>query len=119
MIDANGDYTSGKDKGLQNFLSATGLCNPYLERFTTPTWTYQHGSSRIDYVFMDKALTHSLKRIGYLGTHEGEISNHVMAYVDMEQKTMFAGLINRPPPAHSRDILIEQEDKVQDFLQAL
>jgi hypothetical protein len=42
-----------------------------------------------------------------------------MAYVDMEQKTMFAGLINRPPPAHSRDILIEQEDKVQDFLQAL
>ena len=119
MIDANGDYVSGKDKGLQTFLKATGLCDPYLERFPTPTRTYQHGSSRIDYIFMDKALTHSIKRIGYLGTHDGATSDHVLAYVDMEQQTMFAGLIHRPPPAHSREILIEQEDKVQDFLCAL
>ncbi len=100
MIDANGDYSSGKDTGLQSFLSNTGLCDPYLERFTTPTRTYQHRSSRIDYIFMDKALTHSIQRIGYLGTHEGVMSDHVMAYVDMEHETMFAGLIHRPPSSH-------------------
>ena len=115
LIDANGDYQQGKDKGLQHFLDETQLEDPYASRFGH-TRTYIHGSSRLDYIFMDKALLPSIKRIGYLGTHDGAPSDHLMAYVDMEQESMFAGLINRPPVAHSREILIEQEDKVQKFL---
>ena len=118
MIDANGDYTT-KDKGLKNFLHKANLCDPFRDRYKGPTRTYLHGTSRIDYIFMDSALTQSIQRIGYLGTHEGAISDHVMAYVDMDQKSMFAGLIHRPPHVHSREILIEQDDKVQAFLRAL
>lgn len=68
---------------------------------------------------MDPALVQSITAIGYLGTHEGAISDHIMAYVDMDQKEMFAGLINKPPPLQSREIQIEQEDKVQAFLRVL
>ena len=119
LIDANGDYSSGKDSGLKNFLVDTGLSDPYHDRFPETTRTYIHGTTRIDYIFMDPALTHSIQRIGYLGTHEGAISDHVMAYVDMDHRQMFAGVVNRPPMAHSREILIEQEDKVQAFLRTL
>jgi hypothetical protein len=119
MMDANGDYVHGTDKKLSTFLTQTGLCDPYQERFPDPTRTYIYGLSRIDYIFMDRALTHSIRRIGYLASQEGAASDHVMAFVDMDQKSLFAGLINRPPPVHSREILIEQEDKVQDFLRAL
>ncbi len=118
-MDANGDYFHGADKKLLNFLTQTNLSDPYHEKFPAPIRTYIHGSLRIDYIFMDSALTHSILRIGYLASHEGATSDHVMAYVDMDQTSMFAGLINRPPPVHSREILIEQEDKVQAFLRAL
>lgn len=119
MIDANGDYTSGDDTGLKGFIMDAGLSDPYHDRFPEPTRTYIHGTKRIDYIFMDPALTHSVQRIGYLGTHEGAVSDHVMAYVDMDCQRMFAGVVNRPPMAHSREILIEQEDKVQAFLRTL
>lgn len=115
LIDANGDYQQGKDKGLQQFIDETQLDDPYASRFGH-TRTYIHGSSRLDYIFMDKALLPSIRRIGYLGTHEGAPSDHIMAFVDMDHESMFAGLINRPPMAHSREILIEQEDKVNNFL---
>ena len=118
MIDANGDYTDGKDSGLKNFVERAQLCDPYYEKYGHVR-TYLHGTSRLDYIFMDEALTHSIRRIGYLGTHEGAPSDHTMAYVDMDHRQMFAGLINRPPSFHSREILIEQEDKVQAYLQAL
>ncbi len=39
-----------------------------------------------------------------------------MAYVDFDKTSLFHGIINRPLPAHSREILIEQEDKVLEFL---
>jgi hypothetical protein len=68
---------------------------------------------------MDSALTRSVQWIGYLGTHEGAVSDHVMAYVDMDYRQMFAGVVNRPPMAHLREILIKQEDKVQVFLHTL
>jgi hypothetical protein len=119
MIDANGDYTQGHDVKLATFLTRTHLSDPYRDHYPNPIRTYIRGSSRIDYIFMDRALTHSIINIGYLASHEGAESDHVLAYVDMNQQSMFGGLINRPPPAHSREILIEQEDKVQDFLRAL
>ena len=100
MIDANGDYQQGKDKGLQSFLDKSHLVDPYADRFGH-TRTYLHGKLRLDYIFMDPALVQSITAIGYLGTHEGANSDHIMAYVDMDQRSLFAGLINRPPPLRS------------------
>ena len=68
---------------------------------------------------MDNALCPAIRCIGYLGTHEGALSDHVVGYVDFDEQCLFQGVINRPLPAHSREILIEQEDKIQDFLLAL
>ena len=118
MMDANGDYQKGKDTGLSSFLTKTHLVDPYADRFGH-TRTYLHGKSRLDYIFMDPALVKSITAIGYLATHDGAVSDHIMAYVDMDQHSLFAGLINRPPPPQSRDIRIEQEDKVQAFLRLL
>ena len=115
LIDANGDYQKGKDKDLEKFIDDAQLTDPYADRFGH-TRTFIRGSSRIDYIFMDRALVPSIKSIGYLGTHEGATSDHIMAYVDMDQQQMFAGILNKPPPATARDILVEQEDKVQKFL---
>ena len=118
LIDANGDYTKGRDSGLQNFVAKAQLSDPFRDRFGH-TRTYLHGKSRLDYIFMDEALVPSIKHIGYLGTHDGAVSDHVMAYVDLDYKLLFAGTIHRPPAFHSREILIEQEDKVQAFLRSL
>ena len=118
LIDANGDYTTGRDTGLANFVSKTQLCDPFHDRFGH-TRTYLHGKSRLDYIFMDAALVHSISHIGYLGTHDGAVSDHVMAYVDMDHTKLFSGLIHRPPTYTAREILIEQEDKVQEFLRSV
>lgn len=115
LIDANGDYQKGKDKDLLKFMDDSQLTDPYADRFGH-TRTFIRGSSRIDYIFMDRALIPSLKSIGYLGTHDGATSDHVMAYADFDHQQMFAGIINKPPPAIAREIRIEQEDKVQNFL---
>ena len=68
---------------------------------------------------MDYELSPSILRIGYLGTHKGALSDHVVGYVDFDEPLLFQGIINRPLPAHSREILIEQEDKVLDFIRTL
>jgi hypothetical protein len=39
--------------------------------------------------------------------------------MDLHEESAFAGILNQPPPFHSREILIEQEDKVQAFLRLL
>jgi hypothetical protein len=118
MIDANGDYNKN-DTSLASFIDSAGLADPFLDKFGFNPPTYQFGKNRIDYIFVDPGLISSITHIGYLGTHEGILSDHVMAYVDFDEAKLFSGLINRPPPFHSREILIEQEDKVRDFLTAL
>lgn len=114
MMDANGAL--GSDKDLQSFLIDTSLCDPFHDRFGSSNRTCITGSSRIDYIFMDAALCPSILHIGYLGTHDGALSDHVVGYVDFDEAALFQGVINRPLPAHSREILIEQEDKVLEFL---
>ena len=117
MMDANGDLAT--DSELRSFLSDARLSDPFFDRFGISPRTNINGSTRIDYIFMDAALTPSILRIGYLGTHDGALSDHVMAYVDFDETSLFQGILNRPLPAHSREILIEQDDKVQDFLSTL
>ena len=96
LIDANSDYVHGKDTTLGSFLLNTGLQDPFLSCYKDPIHTYLRGSNRIDYIFMDGALTpQSVQRISYLGTHDGAISDHVLAYVDMDHPQMFAGTITQ------------------------
>ena len=118
MMDANGDYrhTKDPDKDLDQFIKDAQLSDPYIERFPEQIKTYMYGSKRIDYILTDPALVHAIRDIGYLGSHEGTLSDHVYAYVDFEEKLLFRGIINRPVPLHSREFRIEQKDKVQEFL---
>lgn len=119
MMDANGDYNQGNDKDFKEFLHSSGLCDPFYDKFESSPPTYIHGTRRLDYILTDPALVGAITRIGYLGTHDGVHSDHVMAVMDMDESILFAGIINRPPDRHSREILIVQDDKVQDFLNTL
>jgi hypothetical protein len=118
MMDANGDYQLN-DHHFKAFLTKAGLGDPFFDRFQISPPTYVRGSCRLDYIFVDPSLTSSLLRIGYLGTHDGAVSDHVMAVADFDEHTLFAGTLNRPPAFHSREILIEQADKTQAFLQTV
>lgn len=119
MMDANGDYINGTDNELRDFIHTTGMCDPFYDKFNISPPTYIYGTKRLDYILMDPTLTGAITRIGYLGTHDGVLSDHTMAVMDMCEHTLFAGILNRPPTRHSREILIAQADKVQAFLQTL
>ena len=118
MLDANGDYRSLKDpdKDLASFLHNASLADPFHERFHTSPRTTAYGTKRIDYIFVDRALSPSILRIGYLGSHQGAFSDHSLAYADFDETRLFQGVINRPVSHHSREILLEQTDKIQAFL---
>ncbi len=121
MMDANGDYRAqkGPDTSLRDFLDNAQLSDHFHDKFNLSPRTFLHGSRRIDYIFVDPAITLSIRHIGYLGTHEGADSDHCMAYVDIDECQLFHGLINRPVSYHSREILLAQADKVQEFVKEL
>ena len=99
MMDAHGDYTSEKqrDKDLGRFISEAGLVDPLWEKLGYSPRTYTRGRRRLDYILMDRGLCPSIKAIGNLGTHEAADSDHVLLYVDFDERRLFSGLINRPP----------------------
>ena len=121
MMDANGDYTSVKaqdrDKDLESFIRDANLVDHFHEKFPDPTHSYVYGSKRLDYILVDPALVDAIERIGYLGTHEGACSDHVLAYVDFSTSALFKGKINRPVDIHAREFRLEQRDKVIAFLE--
>ena len=121
MLDANGDYehNTSPDKALAGFLIDSHLVDPFYDKFNSSPRTYLHGTKRIDYIFTDPAISHSLQRIGYLGTHMGADSDHCLAYIDIDENKLFQGLINRPVPHHSRELQFSQADKVKKFVTSL
>lgn len=121
MMDANGDYLSpsSPDKDLQAFLLDTHLVDPFHTKFGVSPRTFAYGTKRIDYIFMDSTCTAAIQRVGYLGSHEGAHSDHCLAYVDIDEKLLFHGILNRPVPHHSREITLVQEDKVMRFITEL
>ncbi len=121
MIDANGDYltSSRPDMDLAQFLTDTDLGDPFHDKFALTPRTTINGSKRIDYIFTDPRLAPSILWIGYLGTHEGADSDHCLAYMDLDEKTLFRGIINRPVPHHSREITLAQDDKIIAYIKAL
>ncbi|KAL7526947.1 hypothetical protein ACHAWF_001979 [Thalassiosira exigua] len=121
MMDANGDYLSDKDPDLElrQLLIDANLADPYKDKFGGRTRTYLYGSNRLDYIFIDPALSGAMKRVGYFGIHEGPNSEDVVAYIDFIDEILFRGLINRPVDVHSREFLMAQSDKIKIFLEKL
>jgi exonuclease III len=93
LIDANEDWTNKRTgQALRVFLRETQLQDPLYDRFKNAgltASTYARGSRRIDYMFFDPALLPTIRQIGTLGLHEALVSDHVMIYVDLDEKELF------------------------------
>lgn len=121
MMDANGDYKTDKatDKELAQFLIDANLIDPFFDKFSLSPPTYAYGKRRIDYIFTDPTCAPAMLRTGYLGSHQGAFSDHSLAFMDLDEKKLFGGVLNRPVHFHSREITLEQDDKVQKYLSLL
>jgi hypothetical protein len=110
FMDANEDWTDKKTgRALKAFLSETQLRDPLYDKFNRSglmSSTYARGSKRIDYMFFDTALLPAIKRIGTLGLHEAMVSDHIMLYVDLDEKELFQGIINRPVRIPCREFIL-------------
>lgn len=117
MVDVNGDYNHNKDPDydLQRFLEDTHLVDYFHEKFPEPSCMSTFGTKRLDYIFVDPALVGAIVRVGYLSSHKRARSDHVLAYIDFEERLLFRGIINRPVDIHSREFMIEQTDKTKQF----
>ena len=120
LIDANEDWTNKRTgQALRAFLRETQLQDPLYDRFKNAgltASTYARGSRRIDYIFFDPALLPAIRRIGTLGLHEALVSDHVMLYVDLDEKELFQGLVNRPVRIPCREFILSQADKCKKFI---
>ncbi|KAL7525484.1 hypothetical protein ACHAXR_001028, partial [Thalassiosira sp. AJA248-18] len=105
MMDANGDYMNEKDpdKNMAAFIREAGLVDHYHNQFPGSIRTYMFGTKRLNYILFDPGPVGAIKANGYLATHEGTISDHVMAYVYFHEDELFKGIINRPVPIHARE----------------
>jgi hypothetical protein len=114
-------HPEGKEK-LRKFLEQNQLIDPYYEKFKTSPRTYERGPSHLDYIFIDPVLKDAVQRVGYLGSQEGNLSDHTMCYINFDSKTLFRGIINRPVDLPnrpvdlpSREFMLTQADKVLTF----
>ena len=116
-MDANGDYNhnSKPDIALHTFIQGAGLGDPYRMRFPSQIHIYMYGKRRIDYILMDVALEQALEKIGYLASHERNMSDHVYAFVDLAEIKLFQGILYRPVDIQSHEFRIEQTDKKVAF----
>ena len=118
-MDANEDWVNNshpnEKERLRKFLERNQLIDPFYEKFKTSPRTYERGPSRLDYIFIDPALKDTVRRVGYLGSQEGNMSDHTMCYVDFDSKTLFRGILNRPVDLPSREFLLTQADKTLKF----
>ena len=113
----NGDdnYDKEIDHDLWKFIEDAHLVDHFHEKIPEPTQTYTRGKKRLDMILFDPALVEAIECIRYLGTYEGQFSDHVYVYVDFNEKRLFRGTINRPVDIHSREFLVEQTDKTVTF----
>jgi len=97
MMDANDDWLQTSSKAFKAFIEDMRLVDPYYEKIKTSGLTgttYARGSRRIDFIFVDSTILPAIKRIGTLGLHEGIISDHIMLYMDCDERLLFGGIIN-------------------------
>ena len=100
LMVANEDRSADNGEDLWNFMTATiSLVDPLSHKFghdgITAT-TYARGKRRIDFILMDEKPTSAIQCVGTLGLHEAMVSDHVMLYVELDERKLFNGIINRP-----------------------
>jgi hypothetical protein len=118
-MDANEDWVQNshprEKERLRKFIERTQLADPYYEKFKESPRTFTRGPWRLDYILIDPSLLASVKRVGYLGSHEGNFSDHCLAYIDFDCQMLFRGQVNRPVEIGSREFMLEQTDKKLAF----
>ncbi len=120
MMDANDDWVTSPNTSFRKFLDELKLEDPLYNKFKDAglaQTTYARGSRRIDYIFVDPIIAPAIKRIGTLGLNEGIVSDHVMLYMDVKEDELFRGILNRPVLNPARELVIEQADKCDKFIQ--
>ena len=119
MMDANNEWLDSGSKTFQSFVKEMGLVDHLYDKFKnkglTET-TYARGKRRIDFILVDASITHTIKRIGTLGLHDGILSDHVMLYMDIDEKALFKAIMNRPVLHPTREFKIEHADKCEKFI---
>ena len=66
---------------------------------------------------VDMSSVSAIQRMGYLGTQTD--SDHVVGYIDWNQKMLSQGLVNRQPRMQGRPERIKQTDKTKLYLKTL
>jgi hypothetical protein len=118
MMDANGDmhHPTKPDIELREFAEMAHLLD-YSTLHSSRTFMW--GEKRLDYILVDPSLIPAIKRIGYLGTHDGSDSDHVYAFMDINYRIAHQGLVHRPITTKSREFTLMQSNKVKSFLDGL
>ncbi len=98
MLDANRDihHPQTPDVEMQKFIQRTSLTDAYNKNFHGSPHTHMWGTKRLHYILVDPGLTQAIERIGYLGTHKGAETDHVYAYMDLNDKIANQGTLHRP-----------------------
>jgi hypothetical protein len=121
MLDTNGDIHQQKktDIGMQEFIQRTNLLDAYHQKFHDSTFTYMWGTKRLNCILVDPILAQAIECIGYLGTHKGAETDHIYAYMDLNDKVANQGTVHRPITTKTQDFVLAQSNKVQNFLDEL
>jgi hypothetical protein len=112
-----GDQT----QGLTKLCSECHLKDVIFERHgygTRDFNTYARGTTCIDYILMDEALTGSVKACGYLPFHFTILSDHRGLFVDVETQWFFGSDILPTPPIALRDYTSKNIHQTAPFIVA-
>jgi hypothetical protein len=104
---------------MKEFIDEANLDDAYYNKFYDSPRTYMWGTKRLDNILIDPSLTQAVERIGYPGTHEGLDTDHVYAYMDLNDEKSHQGFVHRPINTKSRDFTLTQSDKVKTFTDSL
>ena len=112
MLDTNRDihHPQQPDVKMQKFIQRTNLIDVYHQKFHDSPHTHMWSTKRLDYILVDPDLTPAIECIGYLGTHEGAETDHVYAYMDLNDKIANQGTVHRLITTESQDFVLAQSE---------
>jgi hypothetical protein len=64
------------------------------------------GTKRLDYILIDPSIIPAVESIGYLGTHKGSDTNHVYAFMDLNDNITHQGIVHCPITTKSREFTL-------------
>jgi len=103
-----------------NLLDAFVQCHPNLPAIPDgdPIVTYQRGHRRLDYIFISRQLSPSIRCCGYLPFGKGLLSDHRSLFLDLDTSLLF-GSHSTILPEPMRLLTTKHPLKVQKYLTEL